>query len=323
MNAPVFSLIMPAYNAEAHLKEALESVFAQETTFEYEVVLVDDGSTDGTADIAKGYPGLRYISQANSGAGAARNAGVSAARAPLILFLDADDRAMPDRFDIQVRHMIAEPGVDVCFGNWVVENESEHYLGRYGLSGSPEHFRDVSDALDRLLGVGCFVPTSTVALRRESFLRAGGFSADRHYAEDYALWCRIAASGGRFAFIDRQLGWYRTQSDTRVSLSTNTYLGFVQTMHEALLNYGSQLSPAAASKAADRYHRGLDVLLRHEWAYHGRAQVLRRMAELAPLVPADIERKYQLATFIPSIVPRTARRILHLLRRLEGGRKAG
>jgi hypothetical protein len=92
-------------------------------------------------------------------------------------------------------------------------------------------------------------------------------------------------------------------------------------MRESLLNYGSQLSPDAAAKAAGRYRRGLDVLLRHEWAYYGRAQVLSRIAELAPLMPKDIERKYRLATLIPSMIPRTARRVLHLLHSLGGARR--
>jgi glycosyltransferase involved in cell wall biosynthesis len=207
MNAPIFSLIMPAYNAEAYLEEAIDSVFGQATRFAFEVVLVNDGSADSTAHIGQSYSGLRYISQTNAGAAAARNAGVVAASTSLILFLDADDRAMPGRFDIQVSHMVAEQGVDLCFGNWMVENEIDNYLAHYGLSGCPDHFHDVSDALDRLLAVGCFVPTSTVALRCETFLRDGGFPVDRHCADDHALWCRIASSGGRLTFIDRQLAW--------------------------------------------------------------------------------------------------------------------
>jgi hypothetical protein len=144
-------------------------------------------------------------------------------------------------------------------------------------------------------------------------LAHGGFPADRHYAEDYALWCALAASGCRLSFIDRPLSWYRTRGDGRLTRSSKPYAGFVLTMREALLRYGDLLSPEDRERAHDRYRKGVDALLRHEWAYAGRAQVLARIEELRPLMPAELERKYRAATLIPGSVPRSARKLLHLI----------
>ena len=314
MSNPVFSVVVPAYNAESTLLDALDSIFEQQTEIPYEVVLVDDGSTDGTATIAKSYIGLRYIAKPNGGEASARNAGIRAAKSDIIVFLDADDKALPGRFMAQLPYMLDNPQVDVAFGDITVEGESESHIARYGLTGSSTAFTEVPDAIERFLAIGCFVTPSTVAVRRQTLLAAGGFNETRHYSCDYAMWLRVAARGGRFSFIDRPLSWYRTQLDTRLSYSPKTYLGFVQTMREALLEFGPLIDAAAYKQAFARYEQGVDALLRNDWAYGGRRRVMDRMEELAPLLPANLKRKYQAMSFIPSLFPRSARATLHMAR---------
>jgi glycosyltransferase involved in cell wall biosynthesis len=91
---PLVSVVTPVYNGEAFLRETLESIFAQDYE-PFEVIVVDDGSTDGSAAIARSYPAARYIRQHNQGPAAARNAGIAAARGEFLAFVDADDVALP------------------------------------------------------------------------------------------------------------------------------------------------------------------------------------------------------------------------------------
>ncbi|MGK2964547.1 MAG: glycosyltransferase family 2 protein [Tepidiformaceae bacterium] len=120
------SVIVPAYNGERFLRDALESVFAQ-TLRPDEVIVVDDGSTDGTASVAQAFPGVRLIQQANRGLPGARNTGIAAARGPWIALLDADDIWVPKKLERQAavaadgardfltsQHVhFVEPGTDV------------------------------------------------------------------------------------------------------------------------------------------------------------------------------------------------------------------
>jgi GT2 family glycosyltransferase len=315
---PRFSVVIPAYNAAAYLAEALHSVVRQPTALPYEIIVVDDGSTDDTGAVASVFPAVRVLHQANAGPARARNRGIAAATAGLVFLLDADDRAEPGRFDRQARFMLANPAIDLSFGNWTVENEPGSYLARYGLAGPPDRFVEFAAPLARLLADGCCVPTSTVAMRRSAALAAGGFPEDRRYAEDYALWLKLAATG-RFAFIDRPLAWYRTASDGRLTRSTETYLGLVVTLREALARHADALEPAVTARARARYAAAVDALLRHDWAYGGRTRVRQRLAELAPDLPDDLRRKYLLSSLVPGVVPRTARHVLHRARRLAGG----
>ena len=115
MTSPLVSAILPVYNGERHLAEALQSVFAQ-TSFPVEIIVVDDGSTDRSAEIAKSFASVRYISQSNAGVAAARNTGLAAARGELIAFLDQDDLWTPDKLTIQVGYLVQHPEVGYVLG---------------------------------------------------------------------------------------------------------------------------------------------------------------------------------------------------------------
>src|SRR4051812_17019821 len=107
--APSVSIIIPAYNSERYLRASLQSVLEQ-TYRDYEVIVVDDGSTDGTKAAVLGVEGsIRYIYQSNQGPSAARNTGIAAARGDFICFLDADDSWTPDKLAIQVEFMERNP----------------------------------------------------------------------------------------------------------------------------------------------------------------------------------------------------------------------
>ena len=118
---PLVTVILASYNGEEFLREALESLFAQDFR-SYEVVFVDDGSVDGTADIARSFP-LRYLYQANQGLPAARNAGFALARGQLIAFLDDDDVLPPTKLSVQANFLLEHPETGCVLGrqDWIFE----------------------------------------------------------------------------------------------------------------------------------------------------------------------------------------------------------
>ena len=125
---PLVSVIVPAYNAARFLPHAVESIRRQDY-LPLEIVIVDDGSTDDTAEVARDLGSdIRYVYQPNAGPAAARNRGLEQARRELIAFLDADDEWPPDKLRIQVGRLLAEPELDVVTGR-------THYIR---LPGAPD-----------------------------------------------------------------------------------------------------------------------------------------------------------------------------------------
>ncbi|OWV84507.1 glycosyltransferase family 2 protein [Rhizobium sp. R693] len=316
MPSPTFSVVIPAYNAAGTIAETIDSLLGQNCTFPGEIIVVNDGSTDSTVAVVEKY-GQRVsllTKPHGGGPGAARNTGVLAANADLILFLDADDIALPGRLQRQVQYMLANRnGVDVSFGNWIVEGEQDNYLARYGLLSNSDTFVGIDDAFARLLLCGSFIPTSTSAVWRALYISIGMQPEDRFYAEDYMLWCKIAAAGGRFAYSGQPLSWYRTQRAGRLTLSKHTYAGDVWVLHDMLLQHGALISSEDYRLASGRFAKAVDTLLRHEWASEGRNKVLARLDSLAALVSPRSRLKWEMLTLIPSTVPRAARWVMHSL----------
>ena len=120
MRGPLVSIVVPAYNAERFLREALESLFALDYE-PFEVIVVDDGSTDGTVAVANTFPGLRVIEQANKGPAAARNAGLAVAGGEFVAIHDADDFVPPSKLTTQVTHLLEHPQVGCVLGrqHWI------------------------------------------------------------------------------------------------------------------------------------------------------------------------------------------------------------
>lgn len=164
---PLVSCIVPAFNSEAYIRDALDSIFAQ-THRPIEVIVADDGSTDGTADIVAAYPGVRFVSQPTAGPAATRNLGLRAARGELVAFLDADDLWHPEKLARQVARFTARPTLDVS-----VTHIQNFWIA--ALAGEAERLRD--DA--RTHPMPGYV-TMTMMARRGIFDTVGPF--------DEALW---------------------------------------------------------------------------------------------------------------------------------------
>lgn len=197
-----FSVILPARNAAATLAETLASLRAQ-TFPDWEALVVDDGSTDRTAEIAREAAAvdarIRLVSGPGQGPGAARNAGLAQARADWLLFLDADDLLEPAHLD-RMAASLAEGEWDGAVCGWARRAAD----GRRG----PAHLPEDGDLFARLARYCAFAIHACV-VRRSRVEEVGGFDPSLLTCEEWDLWQRIARSGARFARIPEVLALYR------------------------------------------------------------------------------------------------------------------
>jgi glycosyltransferase involved in cell wall biosynthesis len=164
-NVPLVTVIIGAYNAERYLAEAIESVLVG-TYRNFELIVVDDGSTDRTSEIAESYgEPVSCIRQANGGMAASRNRAIPEARGDYLAFLDADDRFPPDKLERQLAVFDADPELDVVFGHVTEFLSPDLDEAARALLRAPEH--DVPWPTPNLMLV-----------KRDSFLRVGLFSTD-------------------------------------------------------------------------------------------------------------------------------------------------
>ena len=215
---PLVSVIMPAYNAERYVLEAIRSVLDQ--SYEpIEVLLVDDGSSDGTVDLVRREaPSVRIIQQENGGAAAARNTGLRYTRGELIGFLDADDGWFPGKLAAQVDYLQRHPEVGLVFHHWLVwkPNETGVYTKQQLPSPVPgEIDPSCSGWIYPQLLLDCIVHTSTVMMRRQVFQDTGYFDQTLVNGEDYDYWLRVS----RKYEIHKLTGVYSFYSEAAGSLT--------------------------------------------------------------------------------------------------------
>ena len=193
MSRVTVSVVVPAFQASAFLHDSLASIRDQTHPVD-EVVVVDDGSTDETRrlalDFATSWPAVTVLSQPNAGPSAARNTGIAAAAGDFVTFLDADDRMVPERVEVQVDHLERNPGDDIVFGQ--KRNELE-----------PGAEPIVSEAARNPLARQDY-PISMM-VRREVFARVGVFDPGRRLAEEHDWISRALAAGHRLAVIEHVL----------------------------------------------------------------------------------------------------------------------
>ena len=197
---PMVSIVVPAYNHGQWIAETLTSVLRQTFT-DWEAIVVDDGSTDETAQVAAGFaPRIRYLRQENQGVSAARNRGLALGSGRYVAFLDDDDVWPPDKLELQVRALEAAPQVGMCYGavctmrgEWVGDCSKPTYRG---------------DILLPLLRRRIRLGPSAVLIRRDVLDDVGGFDTRFSVSADYDLWLRIAA---RFPadYVDKPVLYYR------------------------------------------------------------------------------------------------------------------
>jgi glycosyltransferase involved in cell wall biosynthesis len=251
MDAPLFSVIIPTYNRSALLREALNSVFAQTFT-NYEVVVVDDGSTDDTEVMVQSHPGkIQFLRQQNLGPGAARNAGVAAAGGTYIAFLDSDDLWFPWTLATYQRAISAFNTPDFICGDCVKFRDTDDLRPVPNAEPVCEVFADYYAASSQNIWIG----TCGAAIRREAFLRCGGYLNGHINAEDSDLWMRLGTARG-FVHISAPLVFgYRVTPASASQSGTKTISGVKQMVLSERLG----LYPGGTSRQRERWQ----ILTRH------------------------------------------------------------
>ncbi len=177
------SVIIPCYNQAHYLGDALASVAAQ-THGQPEVIVVDDGSTDNTVEVAERCPGVRYVRQDNAGLAAARNTGIRHSTGEYLVFLDADDRLLPSAFRVGLTALAARPGHAFVYGGW-------RLIGADGaVMPTPEPAQVDDDPYRGLLRM-CFISTPAAVMYRRAAVAAGGFDTAVSPSADYDLYLRL------------------------------------------------------------------------------------------------------------------------------------
>ncbi|HFE67167.1 MAG TPA: glycosyltransferase [Chloroflexi bacterium] len=254
------SVVIPAYNQGHFLGEAIESVLAQ-THPDFEILVVDDGSTDDTAVVAQSYtdPRVRYIYKENGGLSSARNAGLRQAAGEYISYLDSDDCFLPAKLARLVGELEANPQVGLVAGQALLMDEHGRQLNKKFDRSLPEN--PVELLLVNPLHVG------SVLLRREWQEKVGFFDETLRSYEDWDMWLRLALAGCRMRYVPEPVSLYRFHSaqmtrDGR-QMTTATFAVLDKLFHEFTLPdewqamRGKAYSRAHLRGAAQAYHAGV------------------------------------------------------------------
>lgn len=224
-NSGNISVIVPMYNAATFLKATVDSILAQ-TCKNFELLLIDDCSTDNTLEVAYSFsdPRIRVIkNEKNRGAGVTRNKGIESAQSAYLAFCDADDIMMPDRLEKQLNFMELHRDIDICGSFVKLINENGNVIGKYTF-----HTEHDDIAVDLFLR--CAFQQSTAFIRRSRFEQSGLKYKENHFAEDFDLWAN-AVRKLKFHVLPLFLICYK------ISESQLTATSWEKQRRDALLTY--------------------------------------------------------------------------------------
>lgn len=202
--SPRVSVLIPCYNVGRFLADAIDSVLAQ-TYRDFEIIVVDDGSEDNTAEVAARYPGLRYIHNRHSGISVSRNLALAEARGEFVVFLDADDMWTPDKLEKQIAYMDSHPDCQLVY------TRAENFF-----DGDPAAMTERQEELFHTNTDNCLV---TCLVRRSLYERFGGYREDYPYGEDTHWVARLWAGGVDMKHSIPEKLYLRRIHDSNISLS--------------------------------------------------------------------------------------------------------
>lgn len=203
---PTISVIMPVYNGEKFLRGAIDAVLNQDFT-DFEFIILNDGSTDGTAEIVRSYsdPRIRFVeNDGNKGIVYTLNRGIELATSPFIARIDADDNCLPNRFSAQLNYLQANPDVDVLATTVTLIDEKDQEVGVW--EDDRRYVRPA--AIYKQIPINNCISHPTI-LARTAILKQYGYKASQQGSEDYDLWMRLLASGKHIHKLDQPLVLHR------------------------------------------------------------------------------------------------------------------
>jgi glycosyltransferase involved in cell wall biosynthesis len=239
---PAVSILMPAYNVAPYISHAVRSALAQTFT-DFELIVVDDGSKDETAEIVKALAHedrrMRLVQQANRGLAGARNTALRASRGDVFALLDSDDAWEPEFLQAQLAILDARPEVDIVTGNgWYLDGPRHGELARPYPDSRPD------PVLASIIRDEWSVFIMSV-MRRRVYTAIGPFDEAMRSNEDYDFWLRAALAGFCFARNDRPLGHYRVRNDSLSASNVRMLRGILQVyrkLEPAILDRPAELA---------------------------------------------------------------------------------
>ncbi len=236
---PKISVVMPVYNGEKYLREAVQSILNQ-AFGDFELLICDDGSTDGSRVIAEEFARadarVRLAGGKHVGLEETLNLGIQQARGEYIARMDADDVALPDRFAKQVEFLESHPDVIVVGGQVVAIDEAGKVLNVWSM---PREHREIDD--NHIYARNIAVVHPTVMMRRAAVLKAGGYRVvAKNCVEDIDLWLRLAEAG-RLANLPDVILKYRQTSTSSSARGAAAAAAFTKVASEARLRRGLSL----------------------------------------------------------------------------------
>jgi glycosyltransferase involved in cell wall biosynthesis len=276
------SVVIPTYNRRQFVAETIDSVLAQ-TYGEIEVIVVDDGSTDGTGEYLKARystePRFRYLWQENAERARARNTGIKAAQGEYVAFLDSDDLWLPEKLEAQMRLLTAHPEM-VMAVSWFEFIDEQHRT--LGVFASPDMADVASGDFARRMIAANRIGSPTPVIKREVLLDAGMFCPDCKVLcfEDWELWTRVSVFG-RVGLIPTVLALHRIHpGNTEKPLKPENYLASVANMKGkmrpkhwkslgdvALMTYWECLTEAPPQRLQQRILALADGVSLFGWAF--------------------------------------------------------
>ena len=262
------SVVIPTFNSESFIAEALDSVFSQEG-FDLQVIVVDDGSEDSTVEVVRGFPGVLCIKQKNRGPASARNTGLRVAKCDYIAFLDSDDLWPDGKLQRQISLMEANPDVALIFGDCRQYDSAGFFEAT--LFESEQRTKEfwggpvlVEEPYAKLMH-GNFITTGSVVLRKSCLDSVGLFDERYRLVEDLEFWLRIALSFP-IAHCDAEC-LYRRRHDKNVSrdqVGMSTAFIDVLESHQSEYSEKIRLQRAKVGERLAMEYRNLGLLYARE-----------------------------------------------------------
>jgi glycosyltransferase involved in cell wall biosynthesis len=249
MTAPEVSVVIPTYNYSKYIGEAIRSVYDQ-TLQDFEIIVVDDGSTDNTKEIVQSFgEKIRYFYQSQQGPAKARNKGIMESRGKFVAFLDSDDVWLPTKLEKQVKKFGENSGTGMVLTDNFLFDEAGIYREYVNKKG----YLLTGDVVANIL-INSGVVTPTVMVRRDVFARIGMFEEDLLIAEDDNMWIRIAVEYG-VDIVDESLAKIRDHRGRTMRVSDKLIESVERNVEYLSTRYGPKVTARILPLAPKKLHQ--------------------------------------------------------------------
>ncbi len=315
------SVVIPAHNAGQTIRRAIDSVLGQ-TLPAHEIIVVDDGSTDNTADLIRSYrKRVTLIRQKNAGVSVARNSGIEASTGEWIAFLDADDEWLPDKMQRQIEHLGRMPELKWAFCAYYTKSPPSNTLElKHNMRDLPKAVREqqvVENYFQAIITYGLSAWTSSLIIHRSVFETVGMFDPGMKRAQDSDLWFRIAYRYPVAGYLPEPLAVYHMDTPGS-SIKTNFDIESFQKLvhrHETLSRELKREKDARPAISCWIQYRMRALLKAHQ--YNGLSALLR---SFEGYLPARFKQEMRFILLYPPICSPLAESIHRIKRRMRHSR---